>query len=174
VNNAPTNILDDLRLLQAPQPLTWSEWLLLALGAAAMAGFILWRRARARRAGRPPEAVIQAARIDALAELEKLRGMIAAPNSRPYAIAVSGVVRHYIERRFALRAPWRSTEEFLAEALKSPVLDSRHQQNLAQFLAGCDFLKFARATAEVPELTTLHQAAVQFVTDTQPAPAVQA
>ena len=89
---------------------------------------------------------------------------------RAYAIAVSGVVRRYLERRFGLLAPRRSTEEFLAEARTAGRLDESHQRNLADFLAACDFLKFARATAEVAELEQIHATAVRFVTDTQPPP----
>ncbi len=167
MNNAPTNILDELRLLEAPRPLTWVEWLILFLAVAVVVGFIFWRRAQARRRLAPSPNVSREAEEDALAELQKLRAMISVANSRPYAIRVSGVVRRYLERRFGLRAPKRSTEEFLAEARGSAKLDERHRRHLAEFLAACDFLKFARAIAEVPELEHIHETAVRFVGDTQ-------
>jgi hypothetical protein len=167
VNQSPTNIIDDLRLLEAPQPLTLLQWLAIAGVLLAVAGAILWLRARARRGSPPSPAVIQAAQEDALAELQKLRGQMTRENSRAYAIAVSGVVRRYLERRFGLLAPRRSTEEFLAEARASGRLDESHQRNLSDFLAACDFLKFARAIADAPELEQIHTTAVRFVTDTQ-------
>ena len=170
MNQSPTNIIDDLRLLEAPQPLTRLQWLAIAGIVLILAGFILWLRARARRGFPPSPAVIQAAQEDALAELQKLRGQMTKESSRAYAIAVSGVVRRYLERRFSLLAPRRSTEEFLAEARTSGRLDESHQRNLSDFLTACDFLKFARATAEPPELEQIHAAAVRFVTDTQPRP----
>ena len=116
--------------------------------------------------------MVEAATEDALAELEKLRALISIENSRLFAIQVSGVVRRYIERRFGIVAPRRSTEEFLVEAQCSPQLGERYQKHLSEFLAGCDFLKFARASAEVPELEQIHSAAVRFVADTQPATAI--
>ena len=169
MNQSYTNIIDDLRLVQ--QPAVWLYvglgLLVLALGAAA--AYVLWKRAHPS-AGLPlsPEAVA-AIQEDTLAELAKLHQLIAVENSRPYAIGVSGVVRRYIERRFAICAPRRSTEEFLAEAQLSPLLDERHRRHLTQFLACCDFLKFAKASAEVEELEMIHAAAIQFVKDTEEA-----
>ena len=162
-----TNIIDDLRLLQAPQPLGLGWWLVIALAVLTLVGLLLWRSAVARRAA-PSPAAIQAATEDALAELEKLRQLLSMENSRPYAIQVSGVVRRYIERRFGIRAPRRSTEEFLAEARNLPALRDGFHQPLSEFLAACDFLKFARARAEALELEQIHASAVRFVTATQP------
>jgi hypothetical protein len=172
---SPTNLIDDLRLLQAPKPLPVVWQIVILVAALGLIGLLLWRRAVARRGAGPTAAGIAEAREDALAELEKLRGLISTENSRTYAIQVSGVVRRYIERRFAIHAPKRSTEEFLLEAQGSGRLDERHRKNLTQFLAACDFLKFAKATAEVKELKLIHEGAVRFVTDTQEeAPAAQA
>jgi hypothetical protein len=170
---SPTNLIEDLRLLQAPKPLPLVVQILIPLVALGLIALLLWRRACARRVAVPTAAVIAEAREDALAELEKLRRLISVENSRLYAIQVSGVVRRYIERRFAIRAPKRSTEEFLVEAQGSGRLDEGHRKNLAQFLIACDFLKFAKATAEIKELQLIHDTALRFVTDTQEeAPAV--
>lgn len=170
MNASPTNLIDDLRLLQATQPLALVWWLVIILGLVSIACLVIWHRTRDRRLQPPSQAVIEEAREDALAELQKLRGSIAVKNSRPYAIAVSGVVRRYIQRRFGIRAPARATEEFLLEAKCSSRLDQNHQRNLAQFLAACDFLKFARAYGEVAELEEIYKTAVGFVMDTQAEP----
>src|SRR6185436_17077552 len=107
---------------------------------------------------------------DALAALEQARGLMSTANSRAYAMEVSGIVRRYIESRFGIFAPRRSTEEFLEEAKVSPKLEAKYQVLLAQFLKGCDFLKFGRGIAESPELELLHNAAVRFVSETKAAP----
>ena len=163
MNDSATNLIDDLRLLEAPRPLLWLWALVPAL--VLLFGFFLWRRSR-RRATAPSPAVIAAAREDALAELKRLRPLISVENSRRYAIEVSQVIRRYIERRFGIQAPRRSTEEFLAEAQGSPTLNTHCKEGLRAFLSGCDFLKFARATAEVPELEQIHSAAEFFVVET--------
>ena len=167
MSNTATNILDDLRLLEAPGPLAPWQWALLVLLAALLFSLVLWWRRHHQPPAPPSPAEIAAAQEDALAELGKLRALLSPANSRPYAIAVSGVVRRYIERRFGIVAPRRSTEEFLLEARASGTLDERHRTNLSDFLGACDFLKFALASAEGPELEKIHETAVRFVTDTQ-------
>ena len=167
MNNA-TNIIDDLRLLEPwTAPPVW-VWVLLA--ALIMGIVMLIQRRNAARRGAQGAQVAAHAHEDALAELEKARALMSPENSRPYGIAVSGIVRHYIERRFAMVAPRRSTEEFLIEAAGSAKLESGHRQLLAEFLGSCDFLKFARARAELIELEAQHQAAVRFVTETRIVP----
>jgi hypothetical protein len=136
--------------------------------AALVVGVVMFiqRRNAARRAAQGAQ-VAAHAHEDALAELEKARALMSPENSRPYGIEVSGVVRRYIERRFDIVAPRRSTEEFLIEAAASAKLEPSHRKLLAEFLGACDFLKFARARAEHAELEAQHQAAVRFVTETR-------
>jgi hypothetical protein len=171
--NTATNIIDDLRLLEPWQaPPLW-VWLLLALLIAGTVVLVIrWRNA-ARRAARKAQ-VAAHAHEDALAELEKARALMSPENSRPYGIEVSGIVRRYIERRFGIVAPRRSTEEFLIEAAGSAKLEPAHRSLLADFLGTCDFLKFARARAERAELEAQHQAAVRFVTETRVVAKVEA
>ena len=164
MNNA-TNIIDDLRFLEPwTAPPVW-VWILLA---AVIVGVVMLirRRNAARRAAHGAQ-VAAHAHEDALAELEKARALMSPENSRPYGIEVSGIVRRYIERRFDIVAPRRSTEEFLIEASASAKLEPAHRQLLAEFLGSCDFLKFARARAELTELEAQHQSAVRFVTETR-------
>jgi hypothetical protein len=162
-----TNIIDDLRLLEAPGPMPLWAQVLAGLLAAGLAWYLVWRRRRLHARQPSPEAAAQTACEDALAELEKVHKNLARENSRPYAIAVSGIVRRYIERRFNIRAPRRSTEEFLLEARRAAELSEKYQEKLGYFLKCCDFLKFAKGYADTPELELLHNAAVIFVTETQ-------
>lgn len=163
--NTATNIIDDLRLLEPWTVPPWL-WALIALVLVAGIALMIRRRNAARRAASGAEAAAHA-HEDALAELEKARALMSPENSRPYGIEVSGIVRRYIERRFGIFAPRRSTEEFLTEAAASAKLEPPHRQLLAEFLGTCDFLKFARARAELKELEAQHQAAVRFVTETR-------
>jgi hypothetical protein len=163
VNNSATNIIDDLRFLEpwtAPPPWVWLS-LVILIGVAAA---VIKRR---RRAVTPQADVAAHAQEDALAELEKARALLSPENSRAYGIEVSNIVRRYIERRFGLLAPRRSTEEFLNEAAASAKLQPEYRTLLAEFLGCCDLLKFGRALAELPELEAQHTAAVRFVTETR-------
>ena len=87
-----------------------------------------------------------------------------------FVVEVSEAARNYLEGRFGLRAPERTTEEFLAELSGSVALDGRHKELLADFLTRCDLVKFARAVVDRSELQGLHQAAVRLVEETVPSP----
>jgi len=165
MGNNLTNIIDDLRLLAEPIPLWW--WLIAIAIAVLLYGIgaeILKRRKKAAQTvqqSSDPQIV-----EDALAELEKLRKTMSREQSRIYATMASGIIRRYIERKFAIEAPCRSTEEFLAEAKESKSLTEKDRQLLGNFLNSCDFLKFACAYAEKEELEKLHDLAVEFVKKT--------
>jgi hypothetical protein len=168
--NSPSDIVDDLRLLQEPIPLWQQPWFIATtLTLVTLAVFIYWLRHRRLRAAEAvPAQVAETAHEDALSELERLFALVEAEQSRPYAIESSGIVRRYIERRFGIRAPLRSTEEFLREAQHSPKLAAEQQGLLGEFLGCCDFLKFVRGgAASREELEKLHRSAVDFVTATR-------
>jgi hypothetical protein len=166
--NTATNLIDDLRILEAPRP--WYHWAVLA-AVLVLAGCFFWfLKKRAAGSDNLSGAISAHAHEDALAALDQARALMSTANSRVYAMEVSGIVRRYIENRFGIFAPRRSTEEFLEEAKASPRLETKYQMLLAEFLKGCDFLKFGRGIAELPELESLHGAAVRFVSETKVAP----
>ena len=165
--NPPDQLIDDLRLLEPPAPFRLNPWLVAA--ALAVVVFLWWFRRwrRSTHGARAQARMIQQSHDDALADLERLFALIEREESRPYATESSAIIRRYIETRFALSAPRRSTEEFLAEAQQSPKLEAPHQALLGDFLRICDLLKFARTFANRAELKDLHEAAVRFVKETR-------
>jgi hypothetical protein len=163
VNENATDIIEDLRLLEpwkAPPPWAWILFFSVLLALA-----LLVRRRERKQATNAEEGVH--AHEDALAELEKARALMTPENSREYGIEVSGIVRRYIERRFQIVAPRRSTEEFLAEANGSEKLNETQHSLLAEFLGSCDFLKFGRVRAQLHEMEAMHAAAARFVKETR-------
>ena len=172
--NPPEQLVDDLRLLEPPQPFQINPWLVAGLVLAMAAIWWIVRRRRATQGARAQAKAVQRAYEDALAALEKLFALVDREESRPYAIESTAIVRQYIETRFALSASRRSTEEFLLEATHSPNLAPEYQTLLAEFLRICDLLKFARTLANKNELTQLHDAAIRFVRETHAAPPVEA
>ncbi|KPJ99642.1 MAG: hypothetical protein AMJ60_04355 [Desulfobacterales bacterium SG8_35] len=119
-------------------------FLLAALGAAGL----LYRKKTA--AGKLPAAVQLRPEEIALQELEKLlaENLLARGEIELFHLRISDILRHYIEDRFGLQAPERTTEEFLSElslakSSASTLLGS-HKTLLADFLAQCDLVKFAR------------------------------
>ena len=163
----PTDIIDDLRLLEPPRPwFVQYGWILALCAALVVVGWLIHRQRAKRAAAAAQAAAAQVAEEDALAELARLFALIDEERSRSYALESSAIIRRYIERRFNMAAPLRSTEEFLAEARHAPQLNADFQKLLADFLGCCDVLKFARTVADRSELTQLHEAATHFVTET--------
>ena len=156
-----THLIEDFRLLSPPD---YGGWVAFALvGVLALGVFLLLRRRIARATPPATKATGPPLWELALAELEALTTLLSRDHSRDYAIQSTGILRRYIEARYALRAPRLATEEFLVMARGSPALPADHRVSLERFLELCDLLKFGRYLATVAELEPLHAAAVAFV-----------
>jgi hypothetical protein len=171
---APTNMVagtNDIRPIKppvaVPNPWAWVYWSAgILLVAALIAAAFLWLRNRQkRRTVIPPVPphVRARQRIDAALQF------IGDP--RAFCIAVSDAVRMYLEERFNLRAPERTTEEFLRDLQKTPVLTQPQKSSLATFLEQCDLVKFARFEPPEAMLRELHESALRLVHETQYEPA---
>jgi hypothetical protein len=173
--NAPgaTNALalQDIRDIKPPVAIpdwTWLWWALGALLLGALLGWWWWRR-RQRKPVAEKEVDVKKLvppHVRAKERLEAALKFIRQP--KPFCTAVSDALRWYLEEQFDLRAPERTTEEFLDELQASPQLDVTQKQLLADFLARCDLVKFAREEPSEPELRELHGVALRLVVETEP------
>jgi hypothetical protein len=142
----------------------WWPWLLAALAVAAVpTGWLLLRGRRARQLVRifKPAHEVAYARLRALVALN----LVEEGRIKEFYEQISGILRHYIEDRFDLHAPERTTEEFLAElrftvrgegvpplrvagvlpAVRGQdALATTDTEVLGEFLTHCDLVKFAR------------------------------
>jgi hypothetical protein len=84
-----------------------------------------------------------------------------------FVVAVSAVLRRYIEDRFGVRAPESTTEEFL-EAVMAPGSElGSHREVLGRFLQLCDLVKFAHLRPEPSAALPLLDTAEGFVESTR-------
>jgi hypothetical protein len=168
MNTTASRIVEDFRWLDPPAgpglPLwAWAAAGMVLAALLAAAVFCLRRRKTGRPFLAPPTPQEVA--------LRALRGLTALMNEdqdREFTKQVSRILRVYIQDRFGLRAPHRSTEEFLIEARQSALLGDDHQRLLARFLAQCDLIKFARRRVVMAEMQTLLLSAQVFVESTEP------
>jgi hypothetical protein len=169
--NDIVTLTNDIRGIKAPVEIAnvwfW-VWLAVALLLLAALCWWAWRRWRRKEALVTPEIVVPA-HEKAWQKLQEALGLLSQP--RPFCILVSDTVRTYLEERFSLRAPERTTEEFLDELQFSPMLNPGQKQSLEQFLVSCDLAKFARYEPGEAELMSIHGAAVRLVEETRPQPA---
>jgi len=137
----------------------------LAAGALAVAGLV--RRKRRRRAA------VQARRAPAheLA-FRALAGLIAEDLTargefKQFYQRLSDILRRYIENRFGLRAPERTTEEFLEDLRGNESLNREYRALLADFLTHCDLVKFAEHRPVTGEIQKAFDSCKQFITATR-------
>ncbi|HYE29883.1 MAG TPA: hypothetical protein VEH27_00510 [Methylomirabilota bacterium] len=169
VSNAPpsSNVLEsDIRPIKEAIPLPdYMLWAIIAGGvlAGVIIAWFAWRLWQKRPRKNPGELLIPAHRR----ALELLRGALAhIDEPERFCTEVSNIARRYLEERFALHAPERTTEEFLEELRASSALSLSHKQALADFLEQCDLAKFARHSPARGELEALHRTAVTLVEET--------
>lgn len=150
----------------------WQFWtgvcataLLLTIVFALYRWFKRVRPAKPQRIAPPWETALAR-----LASLEA-KGWRDAGKLEPYYVELSAILRHYIEDRFDLRAPERTTPEFLIEASTSGKLTDEHQRMLASFLRYSDRVKFAKFEPTAEDAARNYTEVKRFVEETVPAPA---
>ncbi len=89
---------------------------------------------------------------------------------KPFCIVVSDAVRLYLEERFGLRAPERTTDEFLNDLSRNPALTDLQKASLKEFLSACDMVKFAKYEPPRLELEALYNSALRLIEETEPQP----
>ena len=163
VGAIPTDIRDIKPPVDIPDPWLWL-WVLLSGLAAALIVLIivgLFKRKKAAAA----EVVVIPPHIRAKQRLAEALRFISDPNQ--YGTEVSTTLRLYLEERFELRAPERTTAEFLVELQNSKHLTLDQKLSLGEFLQSCDLVKFARHEPTETNLRQLHDAALRLVDETQ-------
>jgi hypothetical protein len=164
--SAPAEDIVDIRPpihIAAPYPwLAWGVGALLVFGVSAA----VWklRRRRQRR---------KLAYEIALERLENTRPLMRESNAEPFSLAVSEIVRQFVEEVLPVRAAHRTTDEFLRDLTSLSYLPlAQHRDSLADFLRHCDLAKFARWSFTVSQMDAMLESARAFVVDLgQPNPA---
>lgn len=146
--------------------------LALAALAAIFAGLWYWQKTRKPEVWTAPQLKPWQVAQNRLTELESRR-LPHQGRHDVYYVDLTAILRYYIEDRFHLRAPERTTPEFLEEASRAGVLNEAQQQFLAQFLRHCDRVKFARHEPAFDEMEKNLAAVRQFVLETTPSPSQQ-
>jgi hypothetical protein len=166
-----TNVVEAaLRDIKAPVeiPDYWFWfWIGLALLAAAVLGFLIWKFWLKKKLTPAPPPPLPP-HVRARRRLREAMAHISDP--KLFVSVVSDTVRFYLEESFHLRAPERTTEEFLYELQSSNRLAENVKASLNEFLSRCDLVKFAKYEPTQMELEDLHSAAMRIVEETEPRP----
>jgi hypothetical protein len=155
---APEQDIIDIRPpIHIPAAFPWMVWSAGALAAAGL-GYGAWMLRR--RPGRKLPYEI------ALENLARTRGLMQPENAQRFSLAVSEIVRLFIEECLPVRAAHRTTHEFLRDLVNFPNSPlAAHRETLRDFLHHCDLAKFARWSLTVPRMEAMLESANAFVID---------
>ena len=182
----------DIRDIKPPEDVPFNWWPVLVGGAilAALIGIGLALYSflnRFRRAAVLPPRPAHEVALEALSHLRAKR-LPQAGQFEAYYVALSAIVRTYLEDGLQVRAPEMTTEEFLvavtrdssaprSRSARQPPkgrggrpsrLPPAHQRLLGTFLAQADLVKFARHRPSLDDSDAAYEAAKRFVNETRP------
>jgi hypothetical protein len=150
-------------------PVAASPWWWLILAALAVGGGVwFWTKRRKQIQGPPPPPPIPA---DELA-LDQLRELLAsgrtdAARVKEFYIALSDILRAYLENGFHCPALERTTGELMRDLRKRSDFNVNALMQLQDILEECDLVKFAKFRPEGPEALQRRAQAVQWVEQTR-------
>ena len=139
-------------------PLSWKlvgrvAVALIAL-AAVVVGLWLLIRTLARKVKEHRMSPIERAWV----ELDRLlkKGLPGRGRYKDFYVELTMVVRRYVQRKYGIRAPHLTTEEFFAELARTEHQTAEQTRSLRKFLESADMVKFAgvEATPEMADEAT--------------------
>jgi len=136
---------------------------LLLLAALASASVVLWKLFR--RVRREIALRRLSPRDRALFELNELlqRGWIEGDRIKDFYFELTMIVRCYIERAHAIRAPEQTTEEFLEAVSRDARFNRETVQRLRAFLQAADLVKYAAQKPNAQGITDSTQTARDYI-----------
>ena len=162
--------LGEVKSIVEPAPIhvPWWVWVVGGVGTAGLGALLAWiliRRAR-RRAAQPTYKTAHEIALEQLEALEQ-KNLVSAGQLERLHDEASLILRRYIEDRFSLHAPERTTEEFLHEARSSARLMDSDVVVLEVFLRQCDMVKFAKFEPAAEQAGKITDAVREFVQRTR-------
>ena len=150
----------------AAKPSYWWLWMLLAVGIITAVGVGLYlRHKRVEELVRifKPAHELAYQRLRALVKDD----LVNAGKIKQFYERISNILRYYIEHRFNLRAPERTTEEFLFELSSANILSASDQDRLGEFLRHCDLVKFAKHNPTTEQIQRTFDLVKDFIETTK-------
>ena len=156
-NSTPTELLDIKPPVDLPDPWAWVPWAVaLAVGVGLVVTLLVWVYRRTDSGAQTEPAHVRATRK--LAEVRQLTG-----EPETLCALIADILRVFLEEKFDLHAPGRTTDEVMTELRKSSPLSAEECAVVGDFLSRCDEVKFAGHKLDTAELETLHNTADKLI-----------
>lgn len=167
-NNRST--LADIKPVQS-LPHRIPRWLWIVIGGALLAFLagLLTARFMKQRETTPasvPPVPAHLIALQALALLEK-SGLLEQEQCDPFYTQLSSILRTYLEGRFLLNAPDKTTEEIVVEMSQSNELNGLQRAILHNFMQQADLVKFARRPSDSMTMRHAFGTVHHFVDETK-------
>lgn len=169
---AVTDIKDILPPVEVPTNYKrFMYWIFVGLGglfiAGIMYGFI--QKLKKRQKTQEQASLRRTPHEVAYELLERLlkEDLIGKGLTKEYYYRITDILRHYIENRFGLLAPERTTEEFLAEMAHTNRLEDSHKLLIQEFLEHSDMVKYAKYGPSNREVKETYDIAKRLVDETR-------
>ncbi len=150
----------------------YTKWTLLALLILAVAIYFIGRALNAR--GKKFSDLFKPAppvppHIEAISALEALHNQKLWQNDKykEYYSQLSGILRHYIARRYSISAMEMTSDEIIAAMKSVEELPKKSNMDLISILREADLVKFAKATPEGEQNEAHYLKAYYFVEETK-------
>ena len=161
-------IADIEDVVEMPRKSSCLWFLILAVIVATGFGIIGWVYLRRKKEAKLTRIFKPAHEIayERLRELVK-QNPIEKGKIKQFYEQISDILRHYIEHSFNLRAPERTTEEFLSELAITEVLATDDKGDLKEFLTHCDLVKFAKHNPTSEQIQKTFDLVKKFIEKTK-------
>jgi len=160
-------IADIEGVVQMHREAAWWPIVIIIAAVGIVVVFIILRARRSR--AKVSARIFRPAHEVAYKRLEALigAGLVEAGKVKEFYERISNILRHYIEDRFDLRAPERTTEEFLFELQYTDELSNDDKDGLSKFMVHCDLVKFARHKPEPAQIQKTFDLVKNFIEKTK-------
>jgi hypothetical protein len=128
--------------------------------AAVLLGFIAGMIVKAAK--NRPKTPPPTPREIALKRLKEAQKDLESTQPYAFSIRVSDILRQYIAAQYRVHAPEQTSQEFLAEAARSPHFTGADKLLLSDFLERCDLIKFANINATMDDSRGMLSQAMKF------------
>ena len=153
----------ELMAIRSPWQKGWILWSAGGVAVLAIASLLIWRRRRREKMVAEIRKSPLEVALSALEQLEK-DDLVAKGELKEYYGRVSSILREYVEGRYGLQAPERTTEEFMEDLRRDSGTLSKEQKSLLEkFLMHCDLVKFAKFEPSADEVRATFESCKDFV-----------